>query len=161
LQERAELIFVGDDLQKQGAYRLAMENLARELRCSGRFVGFQKNVQEWQMACDIAVVPSHVEPLGTVVLEAMCLGVPVVGCSVGGIREAVVDRRTGLLVPPRSPEALSAALARLIGDAELRRQLGEQGRRRCEDIFSLEAHVGAVVKEYQSVLSSRQEAAVS
>jgi glycosyltransferase involved in cell wall biosynthesis len=161
LREQADLIIVGDDLQKQGAYRLAMENFARELGCSSRFVGFQSNVQEWQTAADIAVVPSHAEPLGLVVLEAMSSGLPVVGCSVGGIRESVVDHLTGLLVPPHSPADLSAALARLISDVELRRRFGEQGRRRFEDVFSLQTHVGAILKEYETVLSSRQEAAAT
>jgi glycosyltransferase involved in cell wall biosynthesis len=161
LRECAELLMVGDDLQKQGAYRLAMENLARELGCPARFVGFQKDAQPWQRTADIAVVPSHAEPLGLVVLEAMSLGVPVVGCSVGGIRETIVDQGTGLLVPPRSPAELAAALARLIADADLRRQLGEQGRQRCEEVFSLQAHVRAVVNEYAWVLRAGKAVAAS
>lgn len=157
----SDLLFVGEDLQKQGAYRRTMETKARELGCSARFLGFQQHVQEWQMACDIAAVPSRVEPLGLVVLEAMSLGVPVVACSVGGIRETVVDGQTGLLVPPRSPDKLAEALARLIVDADLRQRLGEQGRRRCEEQFSLQAHVRAVVKQYNTVLSPSRSATVS
>jgi glycosyltransferase involved in cell wall biosynthesis len=155
-RDRAELLIVGDDLQKQGAYRRQMDSLARELDCPIRFVGFQQDVQRWQTAADIAVVPSHVEPLGLVALEAMSLGLPVVGCAVGGICETVCDGVTGLLVPPRSPDQLAAALERLLQDEGMRAEFGSAGRQRCEDLFSLEAHVGKVVSEYMR-LSGAQE----
>jgi glycosyltransferase involved in cell wall biosynthesis len=149
---RAELVVVGDDLQDGGAYRKQMEQLARQLQVPARFVGFQKNVARWLTASDIAAVPSHVEPLGNATLEAMALGLPVIGGSVGGIPEMVVNGRTGLLVPPKSPEALAAALERLILDADLRRRLGAAGRKRCEEKFSLKAHVEAVVDQYRAVI---------
>jgi glycosyltransferase involved in cell wall biosynthesis len=152
-RNQAELLIVGEDLESKGRYRIAMEKLAVELGCTPRFVGFQKRVGEWLLASNVAVVPSHAEPLGNATLEAMSYALPVLGSAVGGIPEMVVHEQTGLLVPPRSPDNLAAALSRLIADAELRRRLGEQGRRRCEEVFSLDAHVDAVLKEYAAVLS--------
>jgi glycosyltransferase involved in cell wall biosynthesis len=154
-KERAELVIVGEDLQAAGAYRLRMEALAREIGCRARFAGFQPDVHVWQLAADVAVVPSHVEPLGLVALEAMSWTRPVVGCSVGGIRETVVDGVTGLLVPPRSPQALAGALARLIADEALRAAFGQAGRKRCEQLFSLECHVDNVIAEYRKLVRSR------
>jgi glycosyltransferase involved in cell wall biosynthesis len=149
---RAELLIVGDDLQGGGAYRAAMQGLAERLGCPARFVGFRGDVADWLVAADVAAVPSHVEPLGNATLEAMAQARPVVGSRVGGIPEMVVPEETGLLVPPGSPGDLAAALRRLIEDAALRTRLGEQGRARCEQRFSLQEHVRAVVREYGQVL---------
>jgi glycosyltransferase involved in cell wall biosynthesis len=150
----AELVVVGDDLAGQGAYRDAMELLAREVGCPAQFVGFQKDVGDWLLASDVAVVPSHVEPLGNATLEAMAQALPVIGSDVGGIPEMVADERTGLLVPPHSPDRLAAALARLIADAPTRRRFGESGRARCGELFSLTAHARAVCQEYRRVIRS-------
>jgi glycosyltransferase involved in cell wall biosynthesis len=69
-----------------------------------------------------------VEGFGLVYLEAAAHGLPVVAHDVGGVGEAVVDGRTGLLVPPHRPVQLAAAFEKLIHDPGLRRQLGEAGR---------------------------------
>jgi glycosyltransferase involved in cell wall biosynthesis len=152
LIRKADLLIVGDDLQGPRNYRSHMQNLAHQLNCSVRFVGFQSNVSPWLVASDLAVVPSHWESLGNATLEAMAHALPVVGSDVGGIPEMIMQEHTGLLVPSRSPEHLSAALARLIAEPETRQRFGQEGRLRCEDCFSLEAHVATVVREYQQVL---------
>ena len=97
-----------------------MESLARELKCPARFLGFQKDVNDWLLASDIAVVPSHSEPLGNATLEAMAVALPVIGSAVGGIPEMVVHEETGLLVPPHSPDQLAAAIGRLLCDPAAR-----------------------------------------
>ncbi len=151
--ERAELCLVGDDLAGEGAYRREMEALATSLGVPARFVGFQKNVDDWLAAADIAVVPSHIEPLGLAAMEAMSHARPVIGGDAGGIPEMIVHEETGLLVPPKTPSALAAALERLLSDASLRERMGRAARRRCEEQFSLDAHVCAVVAEYRTVLA--------
>lgn len=153
IRGQAELVVVGDDVAGQGAYRQAMEQLACQRAVPARFVGFQENVPEWLTASDVAVVPSHLEPLGNATLEAMAFALPVVGTLVGGIPEMVLHDQTGLLVAPRTPESLAAAVRRLVLDAELRQRLGQQGRRRCEEMFSLEAHTRAVLEQYALVLA--------
>lgn len=151
----AELLIIGDDLMEEGKYRKAMEQLAASLRSPARFVGFQKNVGDWLLAADVAVVPSHQEPLGNATLEAMSFALPVLGCSVGGIPEMIVAEQTGLLAPPHAPDALAAALTQLLRDAELRRRLGRAGRQRCEEMFSLQAHADAALREYSRFLPIR------
>jgi glycosyltransferase involved in cell wall biosynthesis len=159
VRDSAELLLVGDDVAGHGAYRRAMEALAAQLRCPCRFVGFQKDVADWLLASDVAVVPSHAEPLGNATLEAMSYALPVLGCRVGGIPEMVVHEETGLLVPPRSPGDLAAALTRLIADASLRRRLGDRGRRRCNKVFSLQAHVDAALGAYDILRQAGQRLA--
>ena len=157
--ERAELVIVGDDLEGKGAYRQKMESLAAELAVPAQFVGFQKNVPTWLTAASVVLVPSHAEPLGNATLEAMAYARPVIGASVGGIPEMIVGEQTGLLVPPKSPRELAAAIDRLLSDPSLATRMGAAARQRCEEMFSLAAHVNAVVRQYEIVLS-RQSAAV-
>jgi glycogen synthase len=80
--------------------------------------------------------PSVYEPFGLINLEAMACETPVVASAVGGIVEVVEDGKTGLLVPPGRPDALGAALRRVLENAELGRRLGIAGRRRVEERFS-------------------------
>ncbi len=150
-RELAQLVIVGDDLEGKGAYRQQMESLAAHLDCPAHFVGFQKNVPTWLTATDIAVVPSHVEPLGNATLEAMSFGLPVIGCRVGGIPEMIVHEETGVLVPPCSPGPLSHAIDWLVSDPETRRRLGAAARTRCEKMFSLSRHVETVLEQYDHV----------
>jgi glycosyltransferase involved in cell wall biosynthesis len=161
VRQRSELVIVGDDLDGQGKYRVAMEALAAQLACPARFVGFQKNVAEWLLASDVATVPSHVEPLGNATLEAMAFALPVIGGDVGGIPEMIVHGQTGLLAAPRAPEHLAACLDRLLRDQDVRVRYGNEGRRRCQEVFSLEAHVTAVLAEYRKVIERHQLARVS
>jgi len=148
---RAELLIAGDDLQNGGQYRRAMEEHAIRSGCPARFLGFQKNVADWLLAADMAVVPSHEEPLGNATLEAMSLARPVIGSDVGGIPEMIAHEATGLLVPPRDPQKLAAAIERLIADPPLREALGAAARDRCEREFSLKAHVENVLREYRAL----------
>jgi glycogen synthase len=80
--------------------------------------------------------PSVYEPFGLINLEAMACETPVVASAVGGIVEVVEDGRTGDLVPPGRPEALAAALRRVLADPARGRALGQAGRRRVEERFS-------------------------
>jgi len=149
----AVLVLAGDDPAGQGGYRVAMEQLARDLGVDARtrFVGFQRDLAPWLAASDVAVVPSLLEPLGNATLEAMAAALPVIGSDVGGIPEMVRHAETGLLCPPNEPMALSEALARLIAAPQLRRQFGEAGRAKAEQQFSLAAHIRSVLAEYDVV----------
>lgn len=156
-REQAELIIVGDDLENDGAYRREMEQLAGKLGHPVRFLGFQKNVPRWLTAADIVLVPSHAEPLGNATLEAMSYCRPVIGCRVGGIPEMVVHDQTGLLVEAKSPDQLAAAIQTLVSDQPQRERLGQAARQRCEHMFSIDAHVTAVLQQYDTMLSSVQQ----
>jgi glycosyltransferase involved in cell wall biosynthesis len=103
----------------------------------------------------VVVVPSRREGYGMVAREAMAYGRPVVATAVGGLVDAVDDGVTGLLVPPGDIRALRAALERLLGDAELRTQLGATSRRRALEAGSPAAFAAAVGDAYAVAVSRR------
>jgi glycosyltransferase involved in cell wall biosynthesis/SAM-dependent methyltransferase len=110
----------------------------------------------------IVVCPSRSEGFGVVCAEAMAHGKPVVAGAVGGLLNLVEHERTGLLVPPRDPPALRAALERLLADPELRRRLGEAGRQKIVAGYSWEKVVAETREVYRSALApeARQPHAV-
>lgn len=81
-------------------------------------------------SADAVLCTPWYEPFGIVPLEAMACGVPVVAAAVGGLTDTVLDGTTGVLVPPRDPEQLAAALKPLLADSEYRSRLGANGLRR-------------------------------
>ena len=109
-------------------------------------------LEELYACAAVVVCPSRREGFGVVCLEAMAHGRPVVATNVGGLKDLVVDGETGLVVPPRDPAALRAALERLLGDAELRRRLGAAGRERARERFSWAAVTDATLAAYRMAL---------
>jgi glycosyltransferase involved in cell wall biosynthesis len=107
-------------------------------------------------AMDILVLPSFVEGMPYVILEAMASSLPVVSTPVFGIPEAAVDGETALLVPPGDAGALASAMGRLIRDDELRRMLGHAGRRRFEKLFTLDRHLDTMQRFYTEQLYGHQ-----
>lgn len=148
-REAAELVLVGDDQENDGCYRREMERLASELGCAARFPGYQRDVAAWLTAADLCVVPSHVEPLGNATLEAMAHGRAIVGTDTGGIPEMIEDGESGLLVPPRNPPKLAAAIEELLNDPHRAASFGANARVQCEQRFSIDAHVQAMVQEFE------------
>jgi glycosyltransferase involved in cell wall biosynthesis len=117
-------------------------------------LGFVPHADLQRLYARAAVVacPSRREGFGVTCLEAMAHGRPVVAAAVGGLLDLVVDGETGLVVPPRDPGALRAALERLLGDRDLRRTLGTAGRLRAQERFSWPAVTGAMVAAYSEAV---------
>jgi glycosyltransferase involved in cell wall biosynthesis len=99
---------------------------------------------------DVYCQSSWGEGMGSVLLEAAACGAPVAATSAGGIPEVVEHESTGLLSPPRDPEALAAALMRLLGDPALRRRLSQEALRRLPR-FGLAAAAEKMEKIYEAV----------
>jgi colanic acid/amylovoran biosynthesis glycosyltransferase len=104
---------------------------------------------------DILLQPSVTEGIPTTVLEAMACGLPVVVTDCGGVREAVTDAEAGLVVPPRDPEAIAAALEALWRDPELRERMGRAGRARVESRFALRDQVESFLALYRELIDAR------
>ena len=95
--------------------------------------------------------PSIYEPFGIINLEAMACETPVVATRVGGIKEVVVDRKTGLLVPPGDPGRLGKAIATIIEDPKLAARMGKAGRRRVIQHFTWDRIAEKTLKLYRSL----------
>jgi N-acetylglucosaminyldiphosphoundecaprenol N-acetyl-beta-D-mannosaminyltransferase len=105
---------------------------------------------------DVCVLPAKKpEGLGNVLLEAMALGKPVVGTRTGGIPEVIEDGENGYLVEPGDGRSLATTLERLLADPELRRRMGEMGRRRFEDRFSFTGCYARMLSLYGWLLEKR------
>ncbi|MGH8529038.1 MAG: glycosyltransferase family 4 protein [Nevskiales bacterium] len=131
----------------------AMLRAAAEGLDSVVFAGFQNDLGDWFSMMQVFAFPSLYEGLGSVVLDAMNHGLPVVGSRVGGIPEIVKHEVNGLLVPPGDAAALAAALQRLYDDAELRVTLAE-GARLTADRYAPAAMAQAYLVHYQHCLGA-------
>jgi glycosyltransferase involved in cell wall biosynthesis len=114
--------------------------LAARLGLAGRidFLGYRADVREIMHAGDMLALASTLETQPFVLPEAMASRLPIVATRIYGVPEIVADGETGLLVPPAEVEPLAEALGRLLGDPELRRRMGEAGRRRYDERFRLD-----------------------
>ncbi len=130
-----------------------LEERARDLGLADRvrFLGWCDGIAALLAEADFLVCPSLHEPLGNVVIEAWSAGLPVIATTSDGPAALIRDEVNGLLVPlpdqpGGGPAALAAAIERLSGSAELRRDLGQAGRRAYEAEFT----EAAVVARYRS-----------
>jgi glycosyltransferase involved in cell wall biosynthesis len=147
-------VLVGRDLERDGAYELELADEAERLGVADRvvFAGQREDVASLLAGCDVCALPSRAEGLPLVLLEAMTQARPVVATAVGGTPELVIDGETGVLVRPGDPDALARALGGLLSDPERARRLGEAGRRRVAERFTVEAMAGRVLEVYGEVV---------
>jgi glycosyltransferase involved in cell wall biosynthesis len=149
------ILIVGD-----GPCRQMLEEEAGLLGIADKtcFLGFQPDVRPYLPLLDVFVMPSRFESFGLTLVEAMAVSLPVVASRVGAIPEVVADGETGILVPVEDAEALAGAIHTYLTDPELRRQSGTAGRRRAEQLFSVEAMAKHSLSLYQELLQAREAA---
>jgi glycosyltransferase involved in cell wall biosynthesis len=148
------LLLVGDDPFGDGRRRA--EAVAEECRLGSAcvFAGIRRDVPRLMAASDWFVMSSLWEGLGLVFLEAMAAHKPVLSTRVSAIPEVVEDGVTGILVPPRDPEALAQGLLRLARDSALCERMGQAGAERVERIFGLDRMVEETLAVYREVLEA-------
>jgi glycosyltransferase involved in cell wall biosynthesis len=152
--EAATLHLAGDDLADP-AYarrvrdRLAQPDLAGRVRVHGPVS--KERVAALYRAADVFVLPSLKEPYGTVYGEAMAAGLPVVGWQAGNLPYLARDGREGMLLPPGDVQGLARALHRLASDDSYRADLGEQARRRAEQLPTWDATAALFFAELHDV----------
>jgi glycosyltransferase involved in cell wall biosynthesis len=120
------------------------------------FTGFRKDIPKILGALDIFVTPTLSEALGTAILEAMAAGKPVVATYAGSNPESVIDGVTGILVPPKDPESLAKAIFELMESPEKSRMMGEMGKQRAKEYFSIEKMVHEYEEFYDSFENKTQ-----
>ena len=137
----------------EGKLRKRLEKLIEEKGLKGQFIlyGFVRDVPNYTKALDLFVLPSRNEGLGSSLLIAMALKVPVVATAVGGTVEAVKDGETGILVPPEDPKALSEGILKLVKDEKLRKRLTENAFHLILKKFSVSTMVDSYVELYREV----------
>jgi glycosyltransferase involved in cell wall biosynthesis len=151
MRQPASLIVVGDGPERDRVRRLAVASPR-----AGRITmtGFVEHsaVPAVLASLDVLVLPSVYEEMGSVLVEAMVAGLPVVASDVGGIPEVVRQGETGLLVPPGDVAALTEALDRLAADPELRSRLAAGARTRSRS-YSWPHLAARVAGVYRQVLA--------
>jgi len=153
----ARVWLVGDGTERQNlATQAQTQGVARQID----FLGMRPDVAALLAQMDIFVLPSHWEGMPNAVLEAMAAGLPVVATGVGGTTEVVVQDETGFLVPAADPDAMAKAIVTLLRDPTLCRRMGEAGRRRVEQHFSIQQTVAKTVGLYENLLNEKQVTAL-
>jgi glycosyltransferase involved in cell wall biosynthesis len=153
-----KVLIVGAPFPGNESHLERMREIAREsdVEADVTFTGELPDPRPAYATMDIAVLPSaQPEPFGGVVMEAMCLGMPVVATNVGGSIEQVAEGQTGFLAPPANAAALAEKLEPLVRDAALRECFGAAGRRRIVERFSLAEMVVKIAHVYDECLTAR------
>ncbi len=151
---RARLLLVGEAASRYQGYLRELKTLVTRLGLEGKveFAGHQQDVPGVLRQMDLLVLSSTgEEAFGRVLVEAGAAGVPVVATRVGGVSEVVLDKRTGLLVPPRDPMNLSQAITTLLKDRELAATLARENRQWIQTQYPLSRMVHETLKVYREV----------
>ena len=127
-------LFVGEGELQDALRRMAID-LGVEQAC--RFVGVREDIPGILTAADVFVLPSLSEGFPFVLLEALAMGCPVVASRVNGVPELIEDHKTGLLVPPRDPQALARAIRDMLDDRRAALRMGAAGRALVRERFTV------------------------
>jgi D-inositol-3-phosphate glycosyltransferase len=157
----ARLLVVGSDAQgdgRPGPEVARLQALSRELGLE-RQVDFtgrkpRAELRHYYSAANVFVSTPWYEPFGITPLEAMACGVPVVGAAVGGIKDTVLDGRTGYLVPPNDPMAVAERLALLHQRPDEASRMGRAGLRRVHQRYTWRSVASRIARVYEHVLAA-------
>ena len=147
-------VFVGAGELHGALHRMAVD-LGVERAC--RFVGVREDIADVLAAADVVVLPSLSEGFPFVLLEALAMGCPVVASRVNGVPELIEDHKTGLLVPPRDPQALAAAIRELLSNPTATSKMGAVGRALVRERFTANRMVANTTAIFDAAM---QEAGV-
>lgn len=140
----------------EGEERESLEGMIRHLKLEKHVIltGWRADVLSLHKAFDVFAQSSITEGLGTALLDAMACRRPVVATRTGGVDEAVDDGATGLLVESHDEAALAKAMVTLLENEPLRGRMGEAGRARVEERFSIERMIADTLDAYERVLAT-------
>jgi glycosyltransferase involved in cell wall biosynthesis len=126
----ARFVIAGDETVGEQGYKSRLVELARELNIENSVVfhPFTDDVPEFMAAIDVFALPSFAETFGYVLIEAMAMEKPIVATNAGGVPEIITDGKTGLLVEPKDPTALAAAILKILKDDTHGISLGRTAR---------------------------------
>jgi glycosyltransferase involved in cell wall biosynthesis len=139
----------------EGPEKAFLEKLACELGIAEKtfFLGSVSNIIPALHDIDIFIMPSISEGLSIATIEALALRKPVVASKTGGLTEVVEAGVSGLLVEPGCDQMLAQAIKRLIIDVDLRKSLGESGRKRAEELFDVKQMLSKTKQIYEELIN--------
>jgi glycosyltransferase involved in cell wall biosynthesis len=143
-----QLLLVGE-----GELRPLLQKRIEELALSSHvsLLGERDDIADLLNIFDIYAMSSLWEGVGRALTEAMYWKLPIVATPVNGVKELIVHEETGLLVPPRNPTALAAAIDRLASDYDLRKRLGTNARQKAEELMDGQQMIVALEELYQNL----------
>jgi len=146
----ARLEIVGD-----GSQAGELVGITKKLGISNsvKFFGKFTDVIPFYNKMNIFILPSILEGFGIVLLEAMAAGIPVVASDVDGIREVVIQGESGILIPPKNPDAIASAVIQLIENPQLVKSLVENGLKRAR-LFDVQDHIMKLESLYSNLLGA-------
>ncbi len=144
-------LVVGDGRERDNLKRFVTE---KHLQDRFKFLGYRNDIAELLKAMDVVVMPSIQESFPRVPLEAMAMKVPVIATTVGGLPESVENGNTGILVPPADVDSLKKAIKDLMDNPEKRKGMGEAGRKRVEERFTLGSNVKKTEELYLKIIEA-------
>lgn len=155
--KNVRFIVAGDERPSMDQKEKKVYDLVKELQMEEyvEFLGYvtREHLPDFLNTLDVLVLYSkYPEGLGLVLLEAMACGKAVIAPAEGGPLDVIEHRKTGLLVEPRNPEALAAAIIDLFRDDLKRIEIGAQARKHVEEYFSIEYQIPKILKCYREVL---------
>lgn len=138
------------------AYTKKLESMVQDkgLQSCVVFAGFQKNILNYVAAFNVFVLPSLMEGLGIVLLEAMAMRKPIIASRVGGTPEVVEDGVTGILVSPGDSGLLADGILKLIQDRQVQIMMGDAGKKRLQSHFDLEQTIHNIQTIYTRFVPS-------
>lgn len=150
---KVKFLVVGEILKTREKYWQRLHRQIVDLQIEDDIIlaGYRTDIPEILNTMDIFVLTSVSEASPAVILEAMSCAKPVVATRVGGVPELVIDRETGILVPPRDPKAISGAVLHLLNHPEEAREMGLKGRQRVIDHFDSAICIQKHEKIYKTV----------
>lgn len=149
---KTRFLIVGDGVLREG-----IENMISEMNLNGNVIlyGFSKNIPEIVVVLDVSVLPSLWEGLPRVIPEAMAAAKPIIATAIDGIPEAVIDGKTGILVPKRDSKSLAEAMISLLRDREKAKRMGEAGREFVIREFNADEMVKDITKVYEEQIAKK------
>ncbi|MDD5079315.1 MAG: GT4 family glycosyltransferase PelF [Candidatus Omnitrophica bacterium] len=155
--ERFKIWIVGDAPASKAAYKEQIRVLVKRLglwHCT-EFLGTQKNIPEILSHLDLLVLATTTqEAFGRVIIEAQAAGVPVVATAVGGVVDIIENGKTGLIVPPADPQAMSEAILKIMQNKDLAQEMAENAYKKVKDEYNLELMVSNTIDVYKEALDN-------
>lgn len=156
----SRLIIIGDGGEKKNLERYVRQlNLNKKIKFLGKVS--DRRLEEEYKKCDVFVLPAIVdskgdtEGLGVVLIEALMYKKPIVASDVGGIKDVVINNKTGLLIQERNIKELAGAIINIVKNSELAKRLGNEGYRYVKKKFDWDRIINKFCETYKGVLTRK------